>query len=259
MGTALVQGDLWGARARDYAELVEGFFRPAFEAVLAAAAVGAGTGLLDVGCGTGLAAWIAAGCGARVSGIDAAEPSIAIARERTPGGDFRVGEMEELPWTTAMFDVATAFNAFQFAADPVGAVREAGRVTRLGGRVAVAAWGPDAACETVAAVGAALRALAPAPPPAGAQQPVASGHPEVLLRQAGLTPLGVGEVDCPFTFRDEATAVRALTSVAPFVAAARRLGDGPVRREVAEALAPFRTPVGGYHLRNHLRYAIATA
>lgn len=45
--------------------------------------------LLDMGCGLGLAAQLAAGRGAQVAGLDAAETSIAIARERTPEGDFR--------------------------------------------------------------------------------------------------------------------------------------------------------------------------
>ena len=40
MGTAHVQGSLWGARARDYAELAEGQFRLAYEAVFVAAGVG---------------------------------------------------------------------------------------------------------------------------------------------------------------------------------------------------------------------------
>src|SRR5918911_4675678 len=105
MGTAQIQGRLWGARARDYAAIAEGFFRPVYEAVFQAAEVGAGTRLLDVGCGPGLAAHLAAQRGAHVAGLDAAEASLVIARERTPEGDFRAGEMEELPWADNTFDV----------------------------------------------------------------------------------------------------------------------------------------------------------
>jgi hypothetical protein len=36
--------------------------------------------------------------GALVSGIDAAEGLVAIARERVPDGDFRVGDIESLPF-----------------------------------------------------------------------------------------------------------------------------------------------------------------
>jgi 2-polyprenyl-3-methyl-5-hydroxy-6-metoxy-1,4-benzoquinol methylase len=67
-----VQGELWGARARDWAEAQEpaqsGLYPPVFDA----AGVGEGTSLLDVGCGSGVAAAIAHDRGAKVSGIDAA-------------------------------------------------------------------------------------------------------------------------------------------------------------------------------------------
>ena len=47
MGTAQYQGSLWGTRARDYAEILEQFGRPLYEAVFDAAGVEAGTKLLD--------------------------------------------------------------------------------------------------------------------------------------------------------------------------------------------------------------------
>ena len=260
MGTAQAQGGLWGARARDYAELVEGMFRPAFEAVFAAAGVGPGTRLLDVGCGPGLAAQLAARRGAEVAGLDAAEASVAIARGRTPGGDFRAGEMEALPWPDDHFDVVTGFNAFQFAADPVNALRQAGRVARAGGRVAMLVWGRAEDCAAPAIVAAVGRFLPPPPPAAEPPPPLSEpGRLEALLGRAGLTPLAGGAVDCPFAFPDLDTAVRGMTSAAPFVAAARRVGDEAVRRTVAGALAPFRTGAGGYHLRNRFRYVVAAA
>jgi 2-polyprenyl-3-methyl-5-hydroxy-6-metoxy-1,4-benzoquinol methylase len=47
--------------------------RPIYEAVLERAGVKSSTRYLDVGCGAGMAAQIAAARGAQVSGIDAAE------------------------------------------------------------------------------------------------------------------------------------------------------------------------------------------
>lgn len=259
MGTAQVRGDLWGARARDYADLVEGFFRPAFAAVLGAAGVGRRTRLLDVGCGTGLAAQIAAGQGARVAGLDAAEASVAIARERTPAGDFRVGEMERLPWPDHSFDVVTGFNAFPFAADQIAALREARRVARPGGRVAALAWGRAGECEVPVVVGVAGRFLPPPPPPPAPPPAPGPASIEESLRRAGLSPLAAGEVDCPFAFPDLETALRGLMSAGFCVAAARRAGDEAVRSALAEALAPYRAEAGGYRLRNRLRYAVAEA
>ena len=164
MSTAQVQGSLWGARAREYAGVVEPFVRPLYEAVFDVADVEAGTRLLDVGCGPGLAAQLAAQRGGLVSGLDAAEASLEIARERTPQGNFRAGEMEDLPWPDNSFDVVTGFNSFQYAAELVNALREARRVARPGGRVAMAVWGRQEDCETVEA-GDAEATAAPIGPP----------------------------------------------------------------------------------------------
>lgn len=258
MGTAQVQGSLWGTRAQDYAEILEQFVRPLYEAVFQRAEVGAGTWLLDVGCGPGLAAQLAAQRGAQVSGLDAAEPSLEIARERTPQGDFRTGEMEDLPWADNTFDVVTGFNAFQYAADVVNALREARRVARPQGRVAMAVWGRAEDCETFATI-TALSTFLPPPPP-GAPGPFALSAPgrvEGLLQQAGLEPLTSGEVDCPFEFPDLETAVRGHMSAGPVAAAIRQAGTEAVQQAIAESLAPFRTSDGGYRQRNRYRYVIA--
>lgn len=89
--TADVNGRLWGARASDWANIQEGAVRPVDEAVLERTRVKAGTRYLDVGCGAGMAAQIAAARGAQVSGIDAAEALLDIAWLRTPGGRFPPG------------------------------------------------------------------------------------------------------------------------------------------------------------------------
>ncbi len=66
--------------------------------------------MLDIACGSGFAAYLASERGAAVSGIDASEGLVTIARARTPKGDFRVGDMFALPFPDASFDAATSFN-----------------------------------------------------------------------------------------------------------------------------------------------------
>lgn len=260
MGTARVQGSLWGARARDFAEIVEPFARPLYEEVFQAAGVEEGTRLLDVGCGPGLAAQLAAKRGAHVAGLDAAETSLEIARERTPEGDFRAGEMEDLPWADNTFDVVTGFNSFQYAADVVNALREARRAAMPGGRVAMAVWGRAEDCEAVATITALSKFLPPPPP--GAPGPFALSAPgrvEGLLEQAGLAPLTSGEVNCPFEYPDLEAAVYGNMSSGPAAVAIRQAGADAVQQAIAESLAPFRTSEGGYRLRNRFRYVIASA
>jgi cyclopropane fatty-acyl-phospholipid synthase-like methyltransferase len=78
--TADSNGRLWGARAGDWAGLQEATFRPVYQATLERTRVRSGTRYLDAGCGAGRAAQMAAARGAQVSGIDAAEALLAIAR-----------------------------------------------------------------------------------------------------------------------------------------------------------------------------------
>ncbi|MEP6592990.1 MAG: class I SAM-dependent methyltransferase, partial [Acidobacteriota bacterium] len=105
----------------------EGTARPLFERVLERTNVGPGTRYLDVGCGAGLACHLGATRGAEVAGLDATESLLAVARQRVPTADLRVGEMEQLPFEDAAFDVVTGFNSFQYAARPIQALAEAKR------------------------------------------------------------------------------------------------------------------------------------
>ncbi len=182
----------------------------------------------------------AAGLGARVSGIDAAPLLLDIARERTPEGDFREGDLEELPFADDSFDVVTSFNAFLFAGNPVRALSEARRVTTSGGIVAIMTWGRPEGMEAASVV-AALRPLLPAPPP-GAPGPFALSDPDRLsafAAEAGLTPRDVVEGHIFWRYPDKATALRGLNSSGVAVRAAGLVGEAAVTAAHAAALAPF--------------------
>ena len=79
MGSADAQGALWGAAARDWAELAEPHQIPFYEAALDGLACADGMRLLDAGCGAGLALSLAAARGAVVSGLDASGGLLEIA------------------------------------------------------------------------------------------------------------------------------------------------------------------------------------
>lgn len=145
--TSAQNGRLWGARAQDWADVQEGQFRAAYNAVFDACGLGRDTRYCDVGCGAGMAAMLASGRGAQVAGLDAAESLLTIARARVPSADFRVGDLEELPFADAQFDLVTGFNAFQFAANPVAALAEAKRIAKPTGRIVVMTWALPKACR----------------------------------------------------------------------------------------------------------------
>ena len=259
MGTAEVQGQIWGVRARDWAEVQEGMYAPLFEAILQETAVGAGTALLDVGCGSGMFCQMAAKLGAQVSGLDAAEPLLAMARERTPQGDFRTGEMEELPYADRTFDVVAGFNSFQFATSPLHALQEARRVSRPGASLVIAVFGRREDTEA-APYFAAVGSLLPPPPP-GTPGPFAlsvDGALEALVAQGGMHPGRVEEFDCPWAYPDERTLPLGLLSPGPGTRAIRHAGEAATRDAILKALAPFKTAAGGYNLRNKARYMIVT-
>src|SRR5262245_45281475 len=130
--TAAFEGPAWSAGAAGWVEHWAGFAAPAREAVAEAAGIGPGVCVLDVGCGSGELCALAALRGATVSGIDAAAELVEVARRRVPAADLRLGAIEQLPWPDGCFDLVTAFNALQFAADYVAALAEARRVTRDG-------------------------------------------------------------------------------------------------------------------------------
>jgi cyclopropane fatty-acyl-phospholipid synthase-like methyltransferase len=83
MGSATIQGQLWGARAQDYAACLEQVGLPLLSAALDAAQVTSGTRLLDVGCGAGVLALLARLRGAKVSALDASPALLEIVRHRS--------------------------------------------------------------------------------------------------------------------------------------------------------------------------------
>jgi len=255
-GTARVQGDLWSARARDWADVQEDTMLPLYVAVLERAGIRAGTRVFDAGCGSGRFAQLATARGAIVSGLDAAPALLAIARERLPDRDLRVGELEDLPWADASFDVITGLNAFQYAANPAAALREAHRVAAPGAPVFIATWGAPDACEAAAYLRA-LGEMLPPPGAAGAFTLSAPGALERVAADAGFAASERFEIECTWRYADLETALRGLLSAGPAVHAARHSGEEPVRRAVADAIAPFRTTQGSYQIENTFRYLIA--
>jgi SAM-dependent methyltransferase len=234
-------GQAWGARARDWAYLVEPYARRANDALFDRAGVGPGTQLLDIACGSGYAAGVAAGRGAEVAGLDASEALIAIARARTPGADFRVGDMFALPFADDRFDVATSFNGIWKGCED--ALREARRVVRPGGLVGFSFWGSPKRLGLLPYF-AALMEMSP------------PGHVDATLNQGDTGRPGVAEqmlADTGLEFVDRGTAqvinecpdldlaVRALASGGPAWPALQAVGYDRFAEAIREAIRPLCT------------------
>ena len=259
MGTAGIQGELWDKMPQDWATFQEPMHKPLWEAMLEGALVGSGTRFLDVGCGGGGASVLAAERRALVSGLDAAEGLIAISRERTPNGDFRVGDIESLPFDDEVFDAVFAANSVQYTEDRIKALHELGRVCTPEGRIVVGLFGPP---EKVAfgAIFKAVHDTMPEPPPGdGPFELSAPGKLEEMFEAAGLNVLESSEVDCPFNYPDYETFWRAQFAAGPFQGTLRHVSEEKLRSALRDAVEVFRLHNGGLLIQpNAFKYVVAT-
>jgi SAM-dependent methyltransferase len=253
MGSAAIQGPLWGAQAHDWAQVQEQSELPLFGAVLDAARVTNDTRLLDAGCGAGLAALLAALRGAAVSAIDAAASQLEIARQRLPEADIREADLEALPFHDAAFDAAIAVNSVFYAASPPAALRELARVVRTGGRVVVTSWGRAEQCDYAAVIRAMGSLMPPPPPGAPAGGPFALAEPgalEDVLAEAGLRVVERGEASCPFVYPNGAVSWRGQASSGVAQRAIAHSGEAAVRTAIEEADRTHTHPDGSIRYDN---------
>lgn len=142
-----------------------------------------GTRVLDVACGTGNLAIIAARQGCEVSGIDIAGNLIAQARARAANEglkiDFKEADAEALPFSYSRFDYAVSMFGVMFTPQPEIAAAELRRVTRPGGQIALANWTPEGFIGKMFQV---FKKHLP-PPPAGVPSPMAWGDETTVIER----------------------------------------------------------------------------
>jgi SAM-dependent methyltransferase len=171
---AAVQLDLQAFKARQKATWESGDFgqvakhiMPAAEEFIGRLRLRPGMKVLDVACGSGNLALVAARVGCVTAGVDIATNLLAQARERARAGgfevEFREGDAEALPYADGEFDAVVSMFGAMFAPRPESVAAELFRVTKPGGRVAMANWTPEGFIGKMFNV---FKAHLP-PPPAG--------------------------------------------------------------------------------------------
>ncbi len=108
--------------------------------LLDAAKVSSKMSILDVGCGPGYVSAAAVGRGANPTGLDFSAEMIAIAKKMWPKTEFGEGDAQNLPFKNATFDRVVANFALLHLANPEGAMAEAARVLKPGGRFGFTTW-----------------------------------------------------------------------------------------------------------------------
>jgi ubiquinone/menaquinone biosynthesis C-methylase UbiE len=251
-------GALWGDRPRAWAVNEEQQVR-SYEETLRTLGIGRGERVLDVGCGTGVFLRMCADRGAVVSGLDAAEGLLAVARERVPEADLRLGDMQALPYDADTFDVVTGFTSFFYADDMVVALREAGRVARPGAPIAINVFGRPELCD-LDAMKEAVAAFRPATP-ADEPQPAywRPGLVEELVPEAGLTVERSFDTTWAYTYTDDQALVYAMLGAGGIGALAGPDREVELAVAILAALARCRQPDGSYRVSNEWHTVIARA
>ena len=135
---------IWMAGDYDrFSRYMEGGARDFYERLV----VAPGCRLLDVGCGSGQLALMAAKDGLEVTGVDIASNWVERARVRAEAEGLRArfeeADAEALPFDDASFDVVTSLIGAMFAPHPDLVAKELLRVCEPGGTIAMANWTPQ--------------------------------------------------------------------------------------------------------------------
>ena len=250
-------GRAWGHAAADWACLYEGYAIDAFTSIHRQTQAGPATELLDLACGSGLALRHAAALGASTAGIDAAAALVAIARDRDPAADVRLGSMFDLPWDDATFDVVTSVNGIWGSCQ--GALEEAFRVLRPGGCIGISFWGRGEPLDLRSFFRVVARHT-PDPIVGGMRRTNAISHPgvaEEMLAGAGFVAAVRTSVVSVVEWPDADIAYRALTSTGPSLPALESADPEQLRAEVMAAVEPCRDRSGIYRFRNDHQIVVA--
>src|SRR5689334_16675248 len=100
-----------------------------------ASSIASGRRVLDAGCGVGYGTAILAGAGAASArGVDVAEGVLEAVRAQMPAAvELDVGDVGDLPYGDASFDLVVCFEVIEHVSDQAAALDEIARVLGPGG------------------------------------------------------------------------------------------------------------------------------
>lgn len=232
------EGRHWAENQDRYDAVNSGFN----DMLLAAAAIGPHHRVLDIGCGNGRIAWLAARRAAHVTGVDLSGPMLSRARMAAvgvPNLTYEQGDAQVFPFPPHAFDVAVSRFGIMFFADPVAAFANIRGALRPGGRLAFLSMRDLGHLADVFAVFG-------ADPIGTSTGPLSLSDPAVIdrvLTGAGFTDVTAEPVEADQVWgRDVADATEFIMGWGPVRFALRGASPSTVdeaRDAVAEALAPY--------------------
>ncbi len=231
VNTAVIQeATRWGRNAAERAAHGAGMSLPAWKKAVEHTAIGPGTRVLDLACGSGEFCRLATDVGAKAVGIDASVQMVEVAKRQAPGAEFLVWPLGRLPWEDNSFDVVTAFNALFFADDQAHAFEEMVRTSK--DYVVVCGWHPQKVSDLLV-VGREVR---------GART---RRNAELPRAQEELT------IHIPVEHPNENAMMRSMLSVGAYQRVIESEGEERVAEKIRKAAERFRTADGGYRFDNY--------
>lgn len=210
------------------------------------AGVREGQEVLDVCCGTGVAAITARRAGAKATGLDMTPELLAKARENASIAGlhdivWKEGDVESLPFPDGGFDVVLSQFGHMFAPRPELAAREMLRVLRPGGTIAFATWPPESASGRLFHVNSKYL-----PPPAEVPPNVQWGEPAAVEHRLGaaVRDLHFERGLMQFPALSPQHYQHTTETAGPGIRLVQALEDEPTklaafRREIAAVVAPY--------------------
>jgi SAM-dependent methyltransferase len=201
------EGAYWASRADHFDWAIGGYHEP----LMAAANIGGGDRVLDIGCGTGQTtrdAARAAGWGSAF-GVDLSARMIEVARrlaaqQGLTNASFERVDAQVHSFPTAAFDVAMSRTGTMFFGDPTAAFTNIACSVRPGGRLALLVWQDPDRNKWIRALAGALAVGRDVPvPPIGAPGPFAQADPHearTVLSSAGFDRIDFQGFTAPMRF-----------------------------------------------------------
>jgi len=257
-----------GSAAESYNQhLVPAIFAPWAEDLVDLAAPHPGDRVLDVACGPGVVARLAArraGTG-QITGLDVNPGMLNVARSLPSELPicWLEGDALHLPFPDRAYHLVLCQQGVQFFPDRAAGLAQMRRVLMPGGRIALAVWGPIERSPGFAALAAALEHHVSAAAAAAARSPFSlPGTSDLrdLMQGAGLRDVEIHSRTKMLRLPPPAEFVCQYVCGSPIAAAIGDKGAAalePAIREVTEALQPYLNDhVLSFPIENHLATAI---
>ena len=246
-----------GSQADAYEKfLVPAIFAPMAADLVVLAAPRSGERVLDIACGTGIVARLAArrvGTAGRVAGVDLNPSMLEVAARESsssrPSIDWLEARAESVPLDAESFDLVLCQQGLQFFPDRLAALREMRRLLAQGGRVLISVW-RDVGRGFDVLAGALGRHISADAGGALARGPASlrdGDELSALVRQAGFGEVGLETVTVSMHFPSPVEFVQQYVNATPLAAAVAQASQSArdqLLDDVAENLRDLTGPDG---------------